>query len=85
MEEGEGYETYETQKEKQIRFFQDIADRLKTDQMSSKEHQRWSEFYMSEKMASRLENECFHLSDEKKLLKYFTLGWFLYEEVGIQK
>lgn len=82
-EEGEGYET---EKQKQIRFFQQIVDRLTTNEMTSNEQRRWSEFYMLEKMLNSIETQHTHFeTDEKKMLKYFTLGWYLYEDMGIHK
>lgn len=78
MIEGESYD-------KQISFFEKLVERMKNNQLSSDEKKRYSEFYMSEKLIEYIQhNQRDFQSDENKWLKYFTLGWYIYEQIGIQ-
>lgn len=69
----------------QIEFLQQLLDQLRNDKIDQGTKRRLGEFMMTEKMCERLgSNESNESNDEQKWLKYFTLGWYIYEMLGIE-
>jgi hypothetical protein len=60
-----------------IHFLEDITNRLKNRTSSSDEERQALEFYM--KMISFNENDTNDTNDTN--MKYFTLGWYIYENL----
>lgn len=58
---------------KQIKFLENHLDKLKNDQLTEDEQKRLSEFVIQE---SYLNSE---KGEDKEQLKYFALGWYIYE------
>lgn len=71
-----------------LSFLREWTGRLERGELSSVEMRRLSEFMMRERFVERLRgvnSEGVLKSDEEeKWLKYLTLGWFVYEYLGIE-
>lgn len=59
---------------KQIKFLENHLEKLKNDQLTEEEHKRLSEFFIQESYMNNIKKD-----DEKDQLKYFALGWYIYE------
>ena len=56
-----------------ICFFQKLVDDLKGGKLSVEEEQKLSEYFMSHKFLENRAN-----LEEKEIIKYTALGWFIY-------
>lgn len=62
-----------------------LLNRFTTGEMSPQQVRRLGEFCMREEMLTRLGKQSTEIeSDDEKCLKYFTLGWFIYEVIGVE-
>lgn len=62
-----------------------LIDRIDNHQLSNDEIRRVSEFVMRECMFQYLRTNGPTLStDDEKWMKYMTLGWFIYEHLGVE-
>jgi hypothetical protein len=67
-----------------ITFFRDLADKIERKELSSEQLKNLGEIYIKDSMISNLQSIEEHLNDEEALLKYITMGWYVYE-VLLQK
>lgn len=61
-------------REHMIDFFGTVAEKLKEKSLSAEEEKRLSEFY-----TNCMCNKQYEMSSTADQLKYFTLGWYVYE------
>lgn len=72
---------------KQIKFLENLLQKLKDETLSEEEHKRLSEYviqesYISNKKDQKDQNDEKEQNDQKEQkdqLKYFALGWYIYE------
>jgi len=62
------------EKEKQILFLENLLTKVKNNNISQDEQREISEFYVNY-IFSRSDDK----DDEEKILKYTSLGWYIYE------
>jgi hypothetical protein len=72
-------------------FLRKWLDRVENEELSTEESRRLTEFMMREMMLGDIQKQgediSYAMNDEsndKKWLKYFTLGWFVYEHLGVE-
>lgn len=64
---------------------QHFIRRFLAGELTAEEKRRWGEFCMREEMIRKLGTQHENSPDEQeKWLKYFTLGWYIYEILGIE-
>jgi len=62
------------EREKQILFLENLLTKLKNNHLSIEEQRELTEFYVNY-MFSNQNNK----TDEEKIKKYMSLGWYIYE------
>ncbi len=65
---------YDVVREHMIDFFETVAQKLKDKTLTAEEEKRLSEFY-----TNCMCNQQYHSSSDEDQIKYFTLGWYVYE------
>lgn len=65
----------------QVEFLQHLLTQLKNETMDPGTKRRLGEFMMTESMCRNLSTTP---GEDQKWLKYFTLGWYIYEMLGIE-
>lgn len=62
-----------------------LIERIEANQLSGDELRRVSEFVMRECMFQYLRaNGTSQCAEDEKWMKYLTLGWFIYEHLGVE-
>lgn len=60
-----------------VLFFQNLIQKLRDRSLPGDQLRRVSEFFMRETMIEHISQQ----TDEEQMMKYFTLGWFVYEQL----
>ncbi len=71
-----------TPSEHNLTFLKEWIGRLERGELSQIEMRRLSEFMMRERFVASL--GAHKVDEDEKWLKYLTLGWFVYEQLGIE-